>query len=257
MTTAVEPARALFLNRLEEELPDGFSRLYFGAEFCPWRLPTCAAIAEALAAARRAGWSFTLALPILAESVLAPLEGTLEKILPTFSSSDEVLVSDWGALALVRRHAPGVPVILGRTLSGQKRGPEILSLQTTPAQRDYFRRGSWYGRESRQLLAEEGIARIELDNLLQGVAPLPAGLAGSLHVPFAMVTSSRNCPWREAGIAGGCLAPCGEVFTLHSERYPIPLLQGGNTQFLRNEILPADLRELGIDRLVQHLRLPG
>jgi hypothetical protein len=75
-------------------------------------------------------------------------------------------------------------------------------------------------------------------------------------MPYAMVASSRNCPFRRSGSAEPCPQPCGEVFTLVSAESPEPLLQGGNTQFLRVERLPVDLPMLGIDRVVEHLELP-
>jgi len=248
--------RALFLNRLDRELPAGIDRLYFGAEFCPWLFPPEEAAVAAVAAARAAGLRFTLATPVLVEPFLPRLRRTLETLLPQFTAGDEVLISDWGALASVRAVAPSLPVILGRTLSGQKRGPQILDLDLADGALDYFRQGSWYAAEALALLHEEGIARVELDNLLQGVAPLPPTLRGSLHIPYAMVTSSRNCPFRQGNGAGGCAAGCGEVFTLASAESRVPLLQRGNTQFLRHDHLPVNLSALGIDRVVEHPELP-
>jgi hypothetical protein len=49
---------------------------------------------------------------------------------------------------------------------------------------------------------------------------------------------------------------CGEIFTLNSPETSLPLLQGGNTQFLRIEHLPNDPLSLGVDRIVEHLELP-
>jgi len=248
--------RALFLNRLDGVLPDGVDRLYFGAEFCPWLFPSAEAVRAARAAARTAGLRFTLATPVLVESFLPRLRCTLEEILPEFAVGDEVLISDWGALATVRAVAPSLPVLLGRALSGQKRGPQILDLDLAADVLDYFRQGSWYADEALALLCEEGIARVELDNLLQGVAPVPHSLRGSLHVPYAMVTSSRNCPFRQGDGAEGCAAGCGEAFTLVGAESRVPLLQRGNTQFLHHDSLPANLSALGIDRVVRHPELP-
>jgi len=248
--------RAIFLNRLDGDLPDGIDRLYFGAEFCPWLFPPAEAVAAARAAARAAGLRFTLATPVLVEAFLPRLRRTLEEVLPEFATGDEVLISDWGALATVRDVAPSLPVLLGRALSGQKRGPQILDLDFAAGALDYFRQGSWYAAEAVALLREEGITRVELDNLLQGVAPLPTSLRGSLHTPYAMVTSSRNCPFRQGSGAEGCAAGCGEVFTLTSAESRVPLLQRGNTQFLRHDPLPGNLATLGIDRIVQHSELP-
>lgn len=248
--------QALFLNRLSGALPAGCERLYFGAEFCPWTFPPAPAIAAAVAAARGAGCFFTLATPVIHEPFLRQLQGILAEALPLLGPGDEVLISDWGALPLVRELAPHLPVVLGRVLSGQKRGPQILDLDLSGAQLDYFRQGSWYAAEAVALLAELGIGRVELDNLVQGIAPLPAGLTASLHVPFAMVTSSRNCPFRASNGESGCAGGCGEVFTLTAPASPLPLLQRGNTQFLRHDRLPENLPALGVDRLVRHPQLP-
>lgn len=247
---------AFFLNRLEGALPPEIDRLYFGSEFCSWAFPPAVTLAAAYAAARAAGLSFTLATPVLVEGFLPRLRHTLKEVLPLFAEGDEVLISDWGALDLIREIAPSLPVILGRALSGQKRGPQILDLDLAGPALDYFRQGSWYAEEALALLAEVGIARVELDNLLQGIAPLPVGLSASLHLPYAMVTSSRNCPYREEDGASGCAAGCGEVLTLTSEQCRLPLLQRGNTQFLLHDRLPENLAALGVNRLVHHPFLP-
>lgn len=248
--------RALFLNRLVEPLPGGFDRLYFGAEFCCWTFPSLVDCRRALSAAHAAGWRFTLATPILHQRFLPRLQEIFAQLLPEFTSGDEILISDWGGLVPLRQVAPEATVILGRVLSGQKRGPQILDLQLSPDELDYFRQGSWYAPEAVALLAENAIARIDLDLLLQGVAPLPAGLAGSLHYPFAMVSSSRNCPYRVSSSAEGCPAPCGEIFTLTRPESPLPLFQGGNTQFLRHAEPPISPLPVGIDRTVFHSQLP-
>jgi len=256
MAIAADPERVFFLPRPEEPLPEGYSRIYFGAEFCPWLLPSPEAAERACRAAHHKGRAFTLVTPVLIEPVLPCLRSLLAAAARWLQPGDELLISDWGALAFVRELLPEIPIILGRALSGQKRGPRVLDLELTAEQHAYFRQSRWHGRESAALLAELGIARVELDNLLQGLAPLPPGLRASLHHPYAMVTSGRHCPFPEELGGADCPAPCGEVFTLSCDETPIPLLQGGNTQFLRHDSLPADLAALGIDRLVYHPHLP-
>ncbi len=243
---------AAFLNDLPEEPPAGFSRLYFGAEFCFWRLPSSEKTLVALEWARSAGWDFTLVTPVLGEDERVRLDSFLQKVLPQLAAGDEVLISDWGALELVRAVRDDLTILLGRTLSGQKRGPRILDMTLTGEQRDYFQRGSWHSRDAVELLIEQKIDRIEQDNLLQGLAPLPDTLKGSLHLPFAMVTSSRICPFRTSGESGPCPVYCGELFSLKSDETKVLLYQDGNTQFLRNERLPDHLLLLGIDRIVKH-----
>lgn len=243
---------ASFLKDLPAEPPAGCSRLYYGAEFCFWRLPSIEKILAAREWARGAGWCFTLVTPVLGEDERLRLDSLLKKVLPELAAGDEILISDWGALELIRAVRDDLTIILGRSLSGQKRGPRILDMTLTGEQRDYFQRGSWHNRDAVKLLAEQGIERVEQDNLLQGLAPLSGTLKGSLHLPFAMVTSSRICPFRPSGDSGPCPVYCGELFSLQSDETEVLLYQDGNTQFLRNERLPDNLLPLGIDRIVKH-----
>ncbi len=248
--------RALCLSRWEGSLPQGYQRLYFGAEFCSWAFPPQQQVEAALAAARNAGWSFSLLTPILREETLSELSSLFSDLNPLLQSGDEVVISDFGTLQLVRDLLPQVEVVLGRALSGQKRGPRIEDLELSDEALDYFQQGSWYSREAVKLLQEEGIVRVELDNLLQGVAPLPKELRGSLNTPYAMVTSSRNCPFHDDKSGARCAVTCGESFRLSTNQTSHSLLQAGNSQFLTIAQLPEKLSELGIDRLVEHSHLP-
>lgn len=248
--------QALALTHLPRSLPEGYSRLYFGAEFCSWAFPPLQQVQQAVALVRRAGWSLTLMTPVLREESLAELETLFAALASQLQPGDELLLSDLGGLELARQQLPETPLVLGRALSGQKRGPRILQLELPEEAQEYFRQGRWYGREAVTLLQEEGIGRVELDNLLQGLAPLPAELKGTLHYPYAMVTSSRNCPFHPGDPRQRCSVNCGEPFRLSTSQTPVPLLQAGNSQFLHNDRLPEDLTALGIDRLVHHPQLP-
>ena len=248
--------RALFLSCWDGTLPDGYQRLYFGSEFCSWAFPPVEQVEQALGFAHRAGMAFTLATPVLREETLAELRALLVFLQPLLHLGDEVVISDFGALELVRELLPATELVIGRALSGQKRGPRIEGLALPAAALDYFRQGSWYAPEAVTLLQEEGIGRVELDNLIQSPAPLPPELRGSLHTPYALVTSSRNCPFHRGDAGKRCTVTCGEVFRLTTEQTPHPLLQAGNSQFLEIPHLPENLAALGIDRLVEHPQLP-
>lgn len=248
--------RALFCTD-PGNIPEGeWERLYFGSEFCSWTFPDMVSIDKAIDTARRQSLSFTLVTPVVSEPFLPRLEKTLSAIIPRLRDGDELVVSDLGTFSLVRAISPSVTMGVGRVLSGQKRGPRILDLPLTDDEVDYFRHGSWYQKEAVAFLREWGAHRVELDNLLQGLSPLPEGLSGTLHVPWAMVTSSRNCPYREAGQVDPCPGGCGEVMELTTDQNSVPLYQAGNTQFLRHDKLPDNLPTLGIDRVVEHLVLP-
>ncbi len=251
------PTRALALSRLSGISGlAAYARLYFGAEFCSWAMPSSREILEARNLARGSGLSFTLMTPVLREETLDELAELFSLLADDWQAEDELLISDFGALEPARRHLPQAQIILGRALSGQKRGPRITDLELSDEAAEYFRQGSWYGREAHRLLTDIGIGRVELDNLLQGVAPLPEGIRGSLHHPWLMVTSSRNCPYHRNKSGRRCTLGCGEAFRLSTPQTAHSLLQAGNSQFIENTELPVDLAALGIDRLVEHRQLP-
>jgi hypothetical protein len=248
--------QALFLPPGKTPDLSGFDRLYLGAEFCPWTFPDLAEIHRGMQLARNASLPLTLVTPVFGEFFLAPLQTILAQILPSFLPADEVVISDWGAYPLIKKMTPHQEIVLGRALSGQKRGPQILDLDLSPEQLEYFQASRFHGSEAQHLLNELGVGRFELDYPPQGIVALPPFLRGTLHTPFAMVTSSRNCPFRSGGGDRGCPTRCGEVFTLRSPQSPLQLLQGGNSQFIENAEIPDNLTALGIDRLVTHLILP-
>lgn len=194
-------------------------------------MPGPKSIRQALDTARLHKLAFTLVTPVLVETILPRLQLVLNKVLPLLEAGDEMVVSDLGWIESVREIALHVTLIAGRAVSGQKRGPRILDLELSPDELDYFRMGSMYNRGAVDYLREKGITRVELDNLLQGVAPLPAGLRGTLHIPYVMVTSSRNCPFHP-DYSSPCQPRCGEMMCRTSEQSRVSLLQVGNTQFL-------------------------
>lgn len=248
--------RAVFLTQADAVPAGDWSRLYYGSEFCSWTFPSDTEIITAIKTARSQDFSITLVTPVVSQLFLPRLRQTLELVIPQLGPDDEIVASDLGTIRVARQLSAEVTLVVGRTLSGQKRGPRILDLNLNDVELDYFQRGSWYQAEAVISLHQQGIKRIELDNLLQGIAPLPEGLTGTLHIPWAMVTSSRNCPYRQSGQTGPCPGGCGEVMKLTTPQTLTPLFQSGNSQFLQHDQIPENLATLGIDRVVEHLQLP-
>jgi len=108
-----------------------------------------------------------------------------------------------------------------------------------------------------------GVERVELDNLLQGIAR-NGGLQASLYYPFGYITTTRLCllmegdrPDKNLRSIGRCHRECLKYdVTLRHEDMPVPLHLKGNTQFFRNDTLPKNLAALSITRLVQIPELP-
>lgn len=256
--TVAELDHAVFLQQGREQAPRGVSRVYLGAEFCCWQLPPSRQLIAEMDCAHLHGLAVSIVVPVLTETFLPRCEQLLGQIAPHLGDRDEIVISDWGALSMVRSQCPDTEVVLGRVLSGQKRGGLQVPQDLSDAATAYFRRSRWHGAGSVELLRECAIRRVEFDNLHQGMEPLPPGLSGTLHTPYLFVTASRNCPWRESRRTQFCSAPCGEAFRLKAtgRDHASVLLQRGNAQFIENSELPSDLKSLGIDRVVHHPALP-
>ena len=254
--------RAALISNLES-LPlitPPHERLYFGPEFCQYLLPSSSELKEALNFAQKKNLSFTLVTPFVTD------EG-LKKLIPLWEvlkdwKKPEVVVNDWGVLSFLQENYPEFSLVLGRLLSKQKRGPRLLNIK------DRIPREMWAHFQRSYLdlplvqdfLSQRGIRRVELDNLLQGIKRDPE-IPTSLYYPYAYVTTTRMC------LTNACdqrIQPLRSIFPCHKEcriytfrlihrNMPVSLFIKGNTQFFRNDQIPPNLSELGIDRLVHEV----
>lgn len=238
-------------------------RLYFGAEFCQLRQPTLGQVERAHDLARGRGMGFTLVTPFVTDS---GMDHTLALVdfLGAQATGAEVVVNDWGVLRRLRERG-GLTPVLGRLLSRQRRDPMIGEvIDRLPEETaEHLRGGSTDNPVVQDYLAGLGVARVELDNLVQGIRRRP-GLPASLYLPWAYVSTTRRC--RLCGCDGEGYAPeriparCDRAcerhaFTVDKDGAPRQLLLVGNTQFVDSGPPPEDLAELGVDRLVHQLDL--
>jgi len=260
--------RAVLCTRPEQlrDLDAPFDRLYFGHEFCQRRLPSAADVrrAAAFAAEREAG--FTLVTPFVTNAGLKRVRELADAVCAGPHPA-ELVVNDWGVLRAVRAAHPGAPLILGRLLTKQKRGPRLLRIaeRLPPAARDHFRRCNADTPRLTAFLREQGIVRIELDNLLQGMRRPGEALPASLHYPYGYISTTRLClfmqgdrPGKNLRSLGSCSRECLKYdVTLRHPDMPVDLHLKGNAQFFRNDTLPENLAELKITRLVHAPRVPA
>jgi len=183
-----------------------------------------------------------------------------------------VVVNDWGVLRRLRRcYGDKVRLILGRGLNRMMRdprlpdvGPEHLGGESQP---DNWREGSHAGTPFKALLRDQEIARVELDYPLQGLADLPEAspdedLRFTLHLPFGMIATGRNCMVSSYGkppsvrfmVPLACDAPCRR-FTLKL-RAPWSRREVGSTALplLENQssFRPGHPPSRRVDQLPEH-----
>jgi len=134
---------------------------------------------------------------------------------------------------------------------------------------DYFRSCSLDVPLYQRFLIENGVGRVELDNLLQGIdiGLEGTGISCSLYIPYAYITTTRLCLAISCDVHGKedeigifpCKKECQEyAFYLTHPVMPVPLIRKGNTMFYKNEEIPEDnvMEKNGIDRLVIEPEVP-
>jgi len=256
--------RALYVTRLKD-IPEpalGYERLYYGAEFCEWRIPTKQQLAEAIEIAADHNWYFSLMTPYVTDRGLAQLEPLFELL----DEGDEIIVNDWGVLDLIAEEYGQFTPVLGRLLTKQKRGPRILNVidETPESMLEHFRRSNVdVPHLSRWLTETMRVGRYEIDNLLQGFERKP-NIPASLYTPWLYISTTRmclvnHCENRDMSLRAIFKTDCAcqtHEFTLTHENMPAKLYLFGNTIFTRNDELPANLERMGIDRLVFQPRPP-
>jgi hypothetical protein len=242
-----------------------FGRLYFGNEFCQHLLPSQEEIKKALEFIAEQGKQLSFVTPYLSDKGLV----SVLKLLPLIkekAAETEIVVNDWGLLRIINMQYPEFKPVLGRLLSKQKKGPRILNIkdETPESMIKHFKETNVDSPYFTEFLLKNRVRRIELDNLLQGVARRNPELKASLYMPYAYVTTSRFCLTRMAYNDRRFtrkIAPCKREcrvssFKLSNRKMPVDLFLKGNTQFIENSHLAGNLSDLNIDRLVFQPSLP-
>jgi len=246
-----------FLSKIEKY--KNLSRIYFGDEFCPFHLPKKDELELVLKYVKKHKLKFTFVTPWLTDEVFEKVE----KLLKVIPENSEVVINDYALLSLNKKKYKFVP-ILGRLLNGQIRGLRL----------DYEKRLSKNMLEHSHgshpqigilsdFYKEKGINRIELDNLPQGVKTnfKEMGFRGSLYYPYGYITVTRFCPYvvikNRFGIIFSidrCNKACQQFgVSLENKETNKKIFIKGNAQYFKNSIIPKNILEIGIDRLVEEL----
>ncbi len=271
---ALERLASLGLNE------DAVSRLYFGQEFCEHLVPDPETVVQALFMARQMGWDFTYVTGNAVDFTLDRIAANIEA-LNAASGGDhaiEVVVNDWGVLRRLRKQYPTVKPVLGRLLTKQKRLGRFPEHMPTPnmeeidADADAILRNqmrAWQAlnltvQSWRRLLHQQGIERIDLDMVPQGVDLMPEtwGFAFGAYYPWSYLTAARNCP--TAGLADPVRhhvpldTPCPRLCRRANANLanlahdPAPIIQRGTVVMTLNDVFAQPYLTGGIpvDRVV-------
>ena len=194
-------------------MPEGVGAA-IGSDYCVHLLPGLDALGEAIAltAARRV--PLLLLTPYLRDAELKNVTLLLRSI-P--GDADVTLsINDWGALYAWRTLFPGLPLTLGRLLSGQKSCPRIgQSDRLTDEGRAWHGEGLFSSPVAARFLSEKmGVRGFHVDALPWRIPrALPAGSGeGSppllfVHEGWPIVTVTDRCPWL-GGMSSAAVSAC-------------------------------------------------
>ena len=269
-----------------------YSRIYFGNEFCQRIIPSSSDLNRVLTHIQKRRLNFSLVTPYVTDEGLEKLK-TLFELLKNRKFSCEVIINDWGVLNLVNRKYLNLTPVLGRLLTKQKRGPELVELlkreikprlikdtqnpgirhlvfqKKFPLDLDPYYKGSNAASVPiiHNFLISQRIKRLELDNIAQGLLlDLPKGkISASVYLPYVYINTTFFCP------TAGCdrkkksifkIKPCKKqcqryVFKLRHRTMPRVIYLRGNTQFYKNTRLPMrELEKSGVNRIVYQPEIP-
>lgn len=232
------------------------NRIYFGTEFCENAFPRVQDIRLFVQYCGERNVPFSIVVPWGTEKIV----GAVKEMLPVLPESSEVIFNSWGVLGLVRQ-AGHVPV-MGRVLVSIKRDPRAVP----GSHLEQARNSNLDLKRFQDFLIEEKIGRVELDNVRTGYsAELPPEIRSSLYYPFVYVAITRKCGYPAAMQAArslarpfSCARECEGFGPVASEiRGGEKIVHSkGNAIFYFNDLIPAELGKLNVDRLVFMPRIP-
>ncbi|MBN2484050.1 MAG: hypothetical protein JXD21_07620 [Candidatus Omnitrophica bacterium] len=267
------PEKALYTKNIcsiTDKAADGFTRIYFGNEFCEHLIPSWEIIKEVLDTCHGSQRAFTLVTPMVTDKGISTLYSLFERLSDTplmAGALYEVVANDIGVIQLLNQKFPSLQPIAGRLLSKQRRDPRIIGCVDPFGKNDLPLLGhSQFSPLFIEYLHKKNVHRVEIDNLLQGINDtfIPEKLDVSLYFPYTYLTTSRMCFFNQSSTlvlkdAIFCRNhECQKYrhFELHHVRMPMPILLKGNTQFFENRVFPDDVQKWGINRIIYEKDIP-
>lgn len=225
----LSPAVVLAADLIAEYFgPIQFARCVYGNEFCEHLIPALDRLERAATRAREAGMAFTFLTPYVSDAGIDALRPLL-RFLDTSHGGSDVVFNDWGVLSLIQREFRALTPVQGRLMNKSLRDPRITGAYAATAAPGQalitLRRSNLDSTSYIAFLTDQGVHRVELDNLPQGT---DLGFAGpqvkaAVYVPFGFISTSRICmaaglhyPKREKFQPG---APCHHECQVHLLEY--------------------------------------
>ncbi|MED4204950.1 hypothetical protein [Neobacillus mesonae] len=285
------------LNQVEQEMQQLFfeewekvfskykkpTRIYFGSEFCQYRLMPLLVVKRALDYCWTNGFEFTFATPYVHGAKyeqLVEILFFLNKTAEETGKTIEVVVNDWGIFHITQKKYPHLKIAVGRLLNKNIRDPRVANYyndERAPEKgKQFFKQSGLLSQNFSKFLSKGNLASIEFDELIQGYVwpdEVENSYTTTFHYPFGTVASGSACmvgfmdSEKKDKFRGdpNCTQQCQKyVFELKNRIIPemdTGIYQKGNTAFYtyKKEMIQKGLQqinEMKNSRVVYSLRIP-
>lgn len=240
---------------LEKIKGDRIDLIYFGNEFCEYRIPSVEQLARMIDTCNENNLTCVLVTPVVTDFGINQIANLLDYLVQNMISID-IVVNDMGVLELLRRKDYLGKIIVGRILEKSSHdcraskeeldeyyGKNGMKFAMTPGVISTF---------SKMVFERYGVYRYEFDLPKVGLE-LPMNDNYSLYWPYSYLTTGRVCMFRSLDLKGtdkflvgnkGCGRKCIQYKV--EKRKPINgysvnkmadmfLFQKGNTLFFIND----------------------
>lgn len=256
------------------------SHLYFGSEFCQYRIPTLEEVEAAYTLCKELQYTFTFVTPYVPQS-------GLNKLIQIFSwlneqrNDIEIVVNDWGVCYHVTKNYDHLLVNIGRLLNKMIRDPRIAHLyddeEAPERAKSVFMSQTLSTPYFAQFLKRMNVNRIEFDSFIQPIEKTVDnfGMKATMYVGYGVVATGRSClvgtlhKAKEDKFRGDivCKQQCVRYVAKMDHKQEalgqlqVNTYQKGTTAFYEqtDQLIDKSLKEaleLGVDRLVISPKIP-
>lgn len=228
-----------------------FDRIYFGDEFCENKMPSLKDLK--FLQKNITGKKITVVFSYISQSNFKKILPLLKFIYEHNLTFDEVVFNDWGFFYFLRKHYPGIKLVLGRLLTKQKTDPFardiILNKQKIVSSKqkvfvpkkisedtfEYFSQSLINSLIFQKFMIKNNIIRVELDNLSWNMdIKLPKNIKTSVYFPYIKISTTKYCGQLNM-IKNNCSKQCEKSdIILKKYRTKFNYIIKGNTVFYKN-----------------------
>ena len=176
-------------------------RVYFGSEFCQYRLLPLPLVKRALKFCWENELEFTYVSSYVHDEKfeqLIEIANYLQQAATSNSRGIEFVVNDWGVYHYVKNNCPNLHIVIGRLLNKNIRDPRVAKYYNDDRApengRNFFQESGLLSSSFRSFLDEGRVVGLEFDELIQGQRLADDSEYTTIfHYPYGCVASGSAC----------------------------------------------------------------